>query len=257
MMNYIKSECYRTIKGKGFYTAIAVLSGLVLFMNVVLAVSNRYIEGFRYGTFRFSLNMYTGSSFCMVLLGAVIPACLFWDDRRNGVMKNVISYGIAREKMFLGKCIVAFGFTALILCAVLAVYISSAYLLLENPEWEPLREMFMGVAASLPSAMASLVFCIFLGCVFQKEMTAVIVWATVYYLIPMGFFFAGLKVEVFAKILSWMPYGFLRTEAFVSMNSYYCLWDTAAGFAKCMISGAAGIVIFLVVGIWKVRRQEL
>lgn len=256
MLNYMKSECYRTLRGKGLYTAIALLGGLVLCMNVILAVSRNYIEGFLYGTFRFSLNTYTGSIFCMIVLGAVVPACLFWDDRRSGVMKNAISYGVAREKMFLGKCIVAFGFTFLVLCAVLAVYISSAYLLLDHPEWEPLREMLMGVAAVLPSAAASLVFSIMLGCVCQKEMTSVLVWAVVYYLIPMAFLFASLKFDVFARIMRWIPYGFLQTEALVSMNSYYCLWDTAAGFTRCIVSGVVGIVIFLAVGIWKIRKQE-
>lgn len=257
MLNYMKSECYRTLHGKGFYMAIGLLGGMVLCMNVILALSQHYLEGFLYGTFRFSLNMYTGAIFWMIVLGAVVPACLFWDDRRNGVMKNAIAYGIAREKMFLGKCIVAFGFTALVLCAVLAVYISSAYLLLANPEWEPLREMLMGVCACLPSAMASLVFSIMLGCICQKEMTSVLVWVIVYYLIPMGFFLAGLKFDIFARISRWMPYGFLTTEAIVYMNRYDCLWDTAAGFAKCMVSGAVGMAVFLIAGIWKFRKQEL
>lgn len=256
MLNYIKSECYRTLHSKGLYIALAILSGAVLFMNIALALGGQYIPDFKYATFRFSLNNYTAMTYSMVVLGAVVPGSLFLDDRRNGVMKTTISYGISREKIFIGKCIVAFLFTFLIFCIVLPVYVGSAYLLLENPEWLPLREMLTGAAASLPSAAASLVFIMLLGSLYEKEMTAVLWWAVFYYIIPMLCFLAGLKIDLFAKLSAWTPYNFLRNEALVSMSGYQCLWDTPDGFAKCMVSGFAGIAIFTVFGIWRFRKQE-
>lgn len=256
MLNYIKSECYRTIHGKGLYTAAAILSGFVLFMNIALALSSRYIPDFRYGTFRFSLNTYTSMIYVVVLLGAIVPGCLFLDDRRNGVMKNTIAYGVSRDKIFVGKCIVAFLFTLLVLCVVLPVYIGSAYLLLSSPEWAPLREMLLGTVAALPSAAASLVLIMLLGSLYEKEMVAAIWWAVFYYLIPILCFVAGLKLDVFARISSWMPYDFLRNEVLVSMTSYQCLWNTPEGFAKCITAGVAGIILFLCWGIYRFRRQE-
>lgn len=256
MLNYIKSECYRTVKGRGLYLAMGILSGLVLVMNFGLASVSHFDPVFRYGTFRYSLNNYTGVSYCLLVLGAVVPGCLFIDDRRNGVMKNVISYGISREKIFIGKCLTAFFFTFLILLEVMAVYVGSAYLLLDNPEWVPLREMLMGTAAVLPSAVSSLIFMMLLGSLYQKEMTATVWWVVVYYLIPAVSALIGMKFRLIAKIASWMPYVFLSTEAEVYYSSYECLWDTPAGFTKCMISGMAGIVIFTAFGIWRFRKQE-
>lgn len=256
MLNYIKSECYRTIKGKSLYLAMGILSGLVLFMNFVLAAVGHYDPDFRYANFRFSLNNYTAMIYCIVVLGAVVPGCIFLDDRRNGVMKNVISYGISREKIFIGKCLNAFFFTFLVLCEVLVVYVGSAYLLLENPEWVPLREMLVGTAAALPSGIGSLIFMMLLGSLYQKEMTAAVWWMAVYYLVPVAFALIGMKFEVLARIASWMPYVFLSSETMVTYDSYQCLWDTSAGFAKCMISGILGIVIFTAFGIWRFRKQE-
>lgn len=257
MLNYMRSECYRLKKDKGFYKAVVILGGLVLAMNVVLALAGNYLPGFRYGTVRFSLNMYTSGMFFTVILGAVVPACLFWEDRKNGVLKNAISYGISREKLFVGKCIVAFYFTFLTLCAVLAIYAVSAWLLLDHQEWEPLKELLMGVVASLPSGIGSLIFSILLGCIFQKEMTSVIIWISVYYVIPMVFFLVGMKIELLAKVFRWMPYCFLGTEAMVSMNAYQCPWDTAGGLGRCLLSGFIGIVIFILIGCRKFRKQEL
>lgn len=257
MLNYIKSECYRTSRGKSLYRAMGILAGLVLLMNVGLALGQHYIPDFRYGTFRFSLNNYTAMTYITVLFGAIIPGCLFTDDRRNGVLKNVVAYGISREKIFLGKCIVAFLFTFLVFCTTLLVYVGSAWLLLKNPEWLPLREMLTGAAASLPSATASLIFLLLLGLLYEKEMTAILWWASIFYVIPAVCAVIGLKLELFARIASWMPYNFLQSEAIVTYSDYQCLWDTSAGFAKCMIAGAIGIVVFLVLGIWRFRKQEL
>lgn len=256
MLNYMKSECYRTLRGKSFYLVAAVLSGFVLSVNVLLTIVEHFTPGFRYGDFRFFLNMYTGDIYIMVVLGACIAGWLFWDDRKNGVLKNVVAYGISREKIFLGKCLVSFGFTFLILCIVLAVYLGSAYLLRPNPEWIAVKEMLTGTAAILPSAAASLIFSILLGILFQKEMTAVILWVAVYYIFPMVCFFAGLQIGFIGKIAEWLPYGFIQMEAVVTFSDYRCLWDTAAGFSKCMISGFGGILIFLALGVWAIRKQE-
>lgn len=256
MLNYIKSECYRAIHAKGVYMAIGIMAAMVLAMNIVLALGGQYIPDFRYGSFRFSLNTLTAAIYSVVLLGAVVPGCIFMDDRRNGVLKNAVAYGISREKIFVGKCLVAFLFTFFILCAVEIVYVGSAWVLLDDPEWVPLREMLMGIGAALPSAAASLIFMMLLGILFEKEMAAAIWWAAFYYLIPMAFSLVGLKLEAFAKIASWMPYTFLRMEAIVSYSDYHCLWDTPAGLTKCIVSGVIGCAVFLGFGIWKVKKQE-
>lgn len=257
MLNYIKSECYRMRVGKGLYLAIGLLGGAVLAMNVLLAVSGRSIADFRYDTVRFSLNTFTALSYAMVVLGAVVPGSLFLDDRRNGVMKNVIASGLSREKLFIGKCIVSFMYTFIILCAVLAIYVGSAYALLREPEWLPLREMLTGIAAALPSAAGSLVCVTFLNAVFRKEFIVGFSWVVVYYMIPSAVFLIGFKVKLFERIASWMPYIFLRKEALVTYDGYYCLWDTPEGMAKCVIAGLLGIAVFTVIGLWRFKKLEI
>lgn len=256
MINYMKSEWYRTTHGKGFYVTASIMAGLVLLMNMILAVSQRYIPDFRYGTFRFSLNTLTAVPFVMVILGAVIPGCLFIDDRKNGVMKNVIAYGISRTEIFVGKCIVAFFSASIILVVVTAVYVGSAYLLLQNYEWLPLREMLSAIGSGLPSAAVSLIVICLLGSLFQNEMAAVLWWAIIFYVIPIITFLAGLKFEIIGQIAKWMPYNMFNMEVQVSMNTYQCLWDTPEGLTRCLVSGILGILIFMIFGIWKFKKQE-
>lgn len=257
MTNYIKSEWYRILHGKELYVTTAVMSGIVLLMNLVLLFFNQMTSEFRYGTVRFSLNTFTAVPFIMVAMGAIVAACLLIDDRRNGVLRNAIAYGISRTSILIGKCIIG-ALTALIIMAVvLAIYVGSAYLLLDNPEWLPLREMLSAIGASLPCAAASLVLTLVLGSLLQKEMHVVLWWFAVFYGIPLITFLIGLKVELVGKISQWMPYNFLRAEVLVNMNSYQCLWDTPDGLAKCLIAGTVGIIIFLIFGIWRFNKQEL
>lgn len=257
MNNYIKSEWYRIFHGKELYITTAVMSGMVLVMNLVLFLFKQLTPDFRYGTIRFSLNTFTAVPFIMVALGAIVAACLLIDDRKNGVLRNAVAYGISRTSILIGKCIIGVLSALLIMAIVLSVYVGSAYLLLDNPEWLPLREMLSAIGASLPCAAASLILTLVLGSLFQKEMHIVLWWFAVFYGIPLAAFLIGLKVDLIWKISQWMPYNFLRNEVLVNMNTYQCLWDTPDGLAKCLIAGALGIIVFLIFGIWRFNKQEL
>lgn len=257
MLNYIKSEYYRLTRGKGFHFMAAVLCGGVVLYNIASALGERYIPDFRYGTFRFSLNFFTGQSYIMLFLGGIVAACLFSDDRKNGVMKNAVSYGISRTKILIGKCVVCL-FAALGLMIVVgAAYVGSAYLLMKEPEWLPLEEMLKGIGAALPSAIGAMVLMIVLVSLCRKEINAFLVWILIYYLVPVLLFLAGGKIRILRRIALWMPYIFLSQEAIVTYSDYNCLWNTSAGLTKCLISGLAGILLFLGIGIWSFRKQEL
>lgn len=258
MLNYIKSEAYRMRTQKGFFIIVGVLCGLVLVMNLVLLGFDRFTPDFRYGTVRFSLNSFTGMiGNLMIVLGAVVPGCVFIEDRKNGVMKTAVAAGLSREKILFGKCIAAFFYTFLVLCIVLAVYVGSAFLLLREPEWLPLREMLTGIAAVLPVAAGSMISILVLGTLFRNEITASLIWAMIWFGIPQITFLLGLKIELFARITAWLPERFLKNEAVVYFSSYDCLWDTAQGFAKCVTAGWIGIVVFLAFGVWRYQKTEL
>ncbi|MDO4338315.1 MAG: ABC transporter permease [Eubacteriales bacterium] len=256
MLNYMKSEWYRLTHGKEIYVMTAVMSGLVLAMNIVLALGNRYIPDFRYGTFRFSLNIFTSASYYMLVIAAFVGAYLYADDIKNGVMKNAIAYGIPRVRILLGKCIISFIFSLLMLIAIFVVYVGSAYLLLKEPEILPLVEMVKAILSALPSAAAALIFMIVLKTICAKDIVAVLWWAVVFYIIPTVCFFVGLKIEFAEKISEWMPYVFLQMKNLVTYSDYNCLWDTAEGLTRCILGGIAWILVVLAFGLRKAGRQE-
>lgn len=255
MRNYMKSEWYRVTRGKGFYLAFAVMAGLVLGLNLVLAVMMMGDPQYKYATVRFSLNTFTAQGFLVIAMGAVIPGVLTIDDRRNGVLKNAAGYGISREKILMGKCVVSFLLSFVLLLGVLAVYVGSAFLLLREPEWLPLQEMLLCILSNLPSAVGSLILMQVLGILCKKEMTTVLIWTVVYYIVPTVFRLAGFQYPLLKNVADWMPYNVLN-PVMVTFSEYHCIWDTPEGFGKLMLMGAAAIVIFLGFGLWRIRKQE-
>lgn len=257
MLNYMKSEWYKTIHGRGFYLAGGVMCGLVLLMNLILWGSNHFITNFPYGTFRFSLNTFTAQPIWVVALGSVVAGTIFVDDRKAGVIKNAVAYGIPREKILLGKWLVSLASCLILMCVVFAVYVGSAYLLLENQEWEPLKQMMMALVSTIPFSVAAMMLMIGLGVVLEKETVMMLWWMAVIYFIPMAVDMLGLYFKIFERISRWLPYTFLRSEVLVTMRTYQCLWNTPEGFLKCMVTGVIGIVVFGAWGMIKFRKQQM
>lgn len=257
MLNYMKSEWYKTIHGKGFYIAGGVMCGLVLLMNLILWGSNHFITDFPYGTFRFSLNTFTAQPIWMIALGSVIAGVLFIDDRKSGIIKNAVAYGIPREQILIGKWLVSLASSLILMCVVFAVYVGSAYVLLEKPEFEPFRQMVMAMVSALPFSIAAMILMNCLGVMIEKETITMLWWMAVIYFIPMAVDILGLYFKGLQRISRWLPYTFLRREVLVTMGEYQCLWDTPEGFLKCMVTGVIGIAVFGVWGIIKFRRQQM
>lgn len=257
MLNYMKSEWYKTIHGKGFYIAGGVMCGLVLLMNLILWGSNHFITNFPYGTFRFSLNTFTAQPIWMIALGSVIAGVLFIDDRKSGIIKNAVAYGIPREQILIGKWLVSLASSLILMCVVFAVYVGSAYILLEKPEFEPFRQMVMAMISALPFSIAAMMLMNCLGVMIEKETIAMLWWMAVIYFIPMAVDILGLYFKGLQRISRWLPYTFLRREVLVTMGEYQCLWDTPEGLLKCMVTGVIGIAVFGVWGIIKFRRQQM
>lgn len=251
MLNYLKSEFYRILHGREIYSATAALAGLTVLMNLVLFAFDRLTPDFPYATVTFSLNMMTGSMPMLLMAGLIIVLFLFSDEYKNGTLKNTISYGISRNAFFTGKCIACAVAAFLSMLVVLAVYIGSAYLLLNAEGSMPVRQLLTGTAVNLPAAFASVILASALCCRFKKE-TAVVLWW-----LPMVCFFLGLKIESIERISEWMPWNYLKYEVSVNMSGYSCLWDTPEGVAKCLIAGSIGILVFYVAGILVFHKREI
>lgn len=258
MLNYIKSEWYRIIHSSTMYVFTAILAGLAFALNAVLWLLNRIDPSFRYGTTAFSLSNLGSMLSLMFYMGVIIVGFLFAGERKSGGLKNTIAFGISREKIFAGKCIVSTGISVCSLIIILAVFMGSAVWLLEpGVEPEAVQITLKGVACLLLMAAASEVLILSLLTVFEKELMAYLVWYLIMEIIPKAFMLIGLKSSLFREIAAWMPCNYLSNEVVINMSGWNCLWETAEGAAKCLISGAIGLLLFLLLGLKLCKRQEV
>ena len=257
MLNYMKSEWYRITHTSAIYVFTFIMSGLTLILNVVHYALDKVDPGFPYGTTAFTLSYLASGMTLMFLVGAVVVSLLYSGDKKNGLMKNAIAFGISREKMFLGRCIVSCLVSVCSLAVILIVYISSAVLLLE-PGIEPdaVGILLRGVMYTLPMAAASEILVIASYDYFDKELIAYLFWYIIMALLPKVCALLGLKFAVWGKIAAWMPWNYLTDEVMVDMSGWNCMWENPSEAAKCLICGAVGLVVFLILGWDMCRKQE-
>lgn len=251
MINYIRSESYRILHTKDIYLFTGLMALGILFLNVGLYVSAGAISGFQYANVKFSLSFLTDNMLFLAVAGAILSVLLFSGERRIGVMKNAVAYGISRKSLFLGKCIVSFvaAFASMILLT--AVYVISAVLLLDGPVQPYLGLMLQGIAVNLPFAAAGVIL---FG---AHGVVSGLAWMGVVFLLPAVFYMAGFEIPLLAKIASWMPRNYLMTDVMAGMSGYLCLWSEPAGAVKCILAGVAGIIVFAAAGVFMNRRKEI
>ena len=257
MINYIRSEFYRILHTKEIYLFNLFLTAGVLALNGGIHVAAATLPNIRYAKVQFVLSFLTGSMDFLFVAGAVMAVLLFSGERRNGVMKNAVAYGMSRSSLFFGKCIVSFVMAFFSMVLLTAVYIVSAVLLLEGPAQPYVELMLEGIAANLPFAAAAVILAVAFIQFFEKELIAGLAWVAVIYLIPSICYSTGFQFETMARIAAWMPRNYLLTGVTAGMSGYECLWSEPEGALKCVIAGVIGIVVFLILGALINRRKEI
>lgn len=259
MMNYVKSEFYRISHSRGIYCLTGILVILSFLLNAVLGWFGQTDgSSFAYDTTSFSYSCLVANPMLFGVMSALIGIILYEGNKKNGNLKNTISFGIPRTKVFAGECIVATVTAIVSLIFVLTVYIACAVLFLEHAGPVSLTDLLTEIPAVLLIAVASLISVIVCIEAFGKDSTGIIIWIVIWFIIPKIFFYLGLRIDLIYSIAMWMPNNFFGTNGMsVNMSQSITAWETTQGMAKCLISGMIGIVVFSMSGVVLLRKREL
>ena len=257
MLNYMKGEAFRIVRGKEIYLLAGVLSLLAIAANAIAFAMTFVDPGFPYATVRFSLGIVTSSLGSLFFTAGVLVWLLYSEDRRNGTLKNALSHGCSRTSVFAAQCVVSSLAGLACMAVELAAYVGSAVLLLEGPVLVPVADLLSGIAAALPSALAAVVLMAAVLAHCKSTSSALVTWVVVLFVIPYTLRMAGLFFEPVAVVAGWLPPNFFATEALVSMSGSSLLWNDPAGLAKCLVAGFVGVAVFGGVGAWRARKIEL
>lgn len=256
MLNYMKSEWYRIVRGREVYLFTGVLCAIVLVANVLLRAMATTPD-FPYATVRFSMSNLISMLTMLFFMAGLLVWVLFADDRKDGTFKNALAHGCSRRDQFLGKCLVSIAVGLLSMAVILVVYLGSAVLLLEGPT-DTVFVLLKGVASALPFTVACIVLGVAVCSTLPKTIIAFLVWLAIVSVVPGVLMVIGYGVEPVARLASWLPANFFASEVSINQSGLaQFLWDTPAGLAKCLIAGFAGIAVFGAIGLWRAGKAEL
>lgn len=256
MVNYLNAECYKAFRRKYLYIFLAVILCLAAAFMVLLRV-----EGFREtqtaeGMIMIQqvsvsellgiLTMALSSGLYFLLIATDI---VFSDQYKHNTLKNEVSYGLPRGRIYLGK-LLSSALVAVALCVVLVGgYLGLSLLLFPAGEGleASLRTFGLWLTVAFPLWMGGLGLGLFLQ--FAMKSTA----ATITYVMIVGFLGSGFLelMEVFLPSLKPAadvvrtislntPFNLMRTQSPEQVMGY--AWTL--GMAWLGVSTVAGLVCF-------------
>lgn len=253
MMNYIKSEFYRITHTKEIYGATGILVCLSVLFHIVL----RFWGG-QYAVTSFSYSFLITEPMVFPTVGAGVAFSLYEGHRENGILKNATASGISRTKIFSGECTVSILTATIMMFVVVGAWIAGAQLLLGEKKSGvifQMEEVLWEMTAAYLISVASVVSIILLLWLLEQKLTAIVVWAAIWYILPIVLEYLGLRFEAAFNIVNWMPYHFF--DSMVVGDHAVMVWDTAKGWYRCLVSGAAGTFLFICAGICLLQKKDL
>lgn len=163
MLNYIRAEWYKVTRRRYFWVSLGLLLGLEGLFVFTLALE-------RLGGLQFTEMV---AILCVTMLAGVYLSILCVDlvdsDQSKGsTLKNEVSFGIPRRRIYLGRLLAALGVALLMCVLVFASYLGSAWLLSVHADPEAERANLLILAyvagASLPLWLGTLALshCVFM-----------------------------------------------------------------------------------------------
>ncbi|MBP2623596.1 hypothetical protein [Streptococcus oricebi] len=258
MSNYLKSEWYRIFHTKTIYILGTSLASLAFLTNLLLSLAAK--PGFPYATLSYSLSNLVASPMLFVLAGALISLLFYENAKKSKSIKNSIAFGIRREDIFLGQCLITTLVSSLVMLITLAVYLTSAYFLLAHTGPVTVQHLVTEVPATFFIAVASVISMTYCLYIFDRMIMALGAWFLFWNIIPQAIYSIslGFKLPWLHRLAMYLPANFFSSGNMpVNMSQSSPIWATWPGMLKCLVVGIIATILFSLVGISTVRKKDI
>ncbi len=256
MLNYIHAEFYKVFRRK--YTWIT--------LAIVLALEALLVSGWAYTNFHGNhVGFYEGAVMLVSLLSMGFCATLITGDMvfagqyKNSTLKNEVSFGLSRSRIYLGKLFVQ-TLLSLLYCAVMVTfYIGLCWLTLyHDPVQDGAAMQIVGfcLAAALPlwiGVQALTCACMFLV---KSELGGALLSLGIFMVLPTLIELAGLLagVESPAGAALMTVYNHMPTVLVKSAREMVGDW---AWCGRAWIVGAVWFAAFTAIGLCGFQKKEI
>lgn len=266
MLNYIRAEFYKARRRKYTYTSILILLLLETLFAATFIFHNSHSDPnlhlFGEAIVFITIMGSVGSVFCIVA-GDIV----FAGQYKNSTLKNEVSFGLSRARIYLGKlavmCLMSILYMAvavgyyLALCAVTLPHGPIGELVINGEyigNFDPLYVVGYFLGAAIPlwlAGQAVICACLFL---LNSDMAASFLFVGIYMMLDtvvelMGLLIPGKAGDALLKVYQHMPGPMLATAKSVVGN-----WTF---MGKAWLVGVVWFVFFTAIGLYGFNRKEI
>ena len=258
MLNYIRAETYKVLRRPYTYIALAVMLVLEGIFAAGFAFHNSHSFATPFGGAIISIVEMGIIGFCMCLLTGDM---VFAGQYKNSTLKNEVSFGLSRTRIYLGKLIAQTLLSLVYLAVMMAFFIGlcAVCLPMEGPagfysSGDALIIVGYFLAAGIPlwiGGQAAMCMCLFLV---NGEMTSSFLYVGIVFVLDTVLSVTGLLVQgglgnLLVKISGYLPRPMLDTAKTVVGDPVY--------LGQAWLVGAFWVAACTAIGLYGFHRKEI
>lgn len=258
MINYIKSELYKSRHNRSFRNFVIVLLVLsVGFVCLLSCFSNTSSN--RYCNTEFALsNLYDGVG-VFIFITLLMQTKIELSEEKSNPIRYSVNYGISRFTIYAGKQIVGILISSLVYVIICSLYIGISYLLLEHSNVGELEITIRALIAGLSIFIATYA----LGQMFLLNIksSTISIFLSMVLIIGISIItrIIGVKILFFKELNNWCLYSlFEKKEMIINGETVYnYVWYNNIGIIKCYIVSTVWFVLSNLIGIAWFNKKEI
>lgn len=261
MINYIKSELYRTVRNHNVHMFIGVIALIIVGLISVFACFSKSTTGGILSdantSFVFKNMIFTFDTMICLLLGYIYS--IEGEENKFHTLKNSVSFGISRTKIYISKQITGAVVSLITYVIINILLIGVTYLFLDNGDSEFLLEYIKASVVYIPLFLATLSIGYAFLLNINNQILSMFVCLGVLMLTPSLLKLLSIKFDFFFEISEWCIYELLKAKNIVQEGNSVVVgvWQSSQGVFKSIISGLVHIVAFNICGLIFFNRKEI
>lgn len=206
MLNYIKSELYKTFHRKYLYIFTGICCLLCVGFNLLIFYQNHhYADPIPLGgVLNIAMVMFPAVTYLMLITTDIV----YSDEYKHGTFKNAVSYGVPRWQIYFGKFLVSVIVTFLSGIVILAVFLISAVLvapMTNQSEWI-LKWFWIYLGGAIPLWLSGISLAVMLFSVIRSSTVASFTYAGILVILgPILQILDHYVSQIFSFIYEWLP----------------------------------------------------
>ncbi len=252
MLNYMKSEFYRTFRNRNLGILLCACALLMTALVFVLKYFGADTS-FPYANTKFALSNVYGQMNLFLMATIIFSGFIHDNEERHHTIKHSVAFGIKRSKIYLGRFLVQAVVSILIYIVVVGCFTALSYAMLSHKNVGEMQNLIRVSLGSITCLMTALAVTHFFLMSSENQNTAY-VWAIIILaLIPAICNMLGRKVELIRRMAELFPINVISDSGALVLAEGMGQMEIING----LLIGAIWLAMFLILGIYKFNSREV